>query len=400
MKTKQLLAKLQNANLQSQGLNRLKAFGKGKKAVLETVEHLGYVQIDTLAVVTRAHHHTLWTRVPDYQNDYLHQLVEDRKVFEYWFHAASYLPMRDFRYALPRMSQFKRGEARYYKNVPQESIKYVYDKIRIDGPQKNRDFKSESNKLGSWWNWKPTKMALEKLFMQGDLMISGRDKMEKIYELTERVLPEGVDTSEPDPMELAEYLVRTYLRAYGFTTIKQITHLKTGQEIRNNVKQVLQGMLEEKTIQQIDIDDLPTIYAQNDLLDSSRRRSDAKVRLLSPFDNAIIHRDRVKQIYNYDYRLESYIPKPKREFGYFCLPILFKGKFVGRVDCKAHRKNGQFELINLYIEDDELDLEIFMQPFVETILRFANFNGCQSINVSKVHPFGYTEQFQKALSDI
>lgn len=379
------LKQLQRATLQCQGLSK-PSFGTGKKAVLRALEHLGYVQIDTLSVIARAHHHTIWTRVPGYQSEYLHQLVEDRAVFEYWFHAASYLPMRDFRYALPKMLHIKRGGSRYYNNVDQNSIRYVYDRIRIDGPQKARDFEYSGDKTGKWWDWKPTKLALEKLFMQGGLMICRRDGMEKIYDLTERVLPGTVNTIEPGPLEFAEYLVATHLRAYGSTTVKQIIHLRTGEPLQKSVQQVLQTMLEEQTVRQIKMEGMPAIFVLTDLLENTIKKPASNVRLLSPFDNSIIHRDRVKQLFDFDFRLECYTPQEKRQYGYFCLPILFGDAFIGRVDCKAHRKDGLFELIHLHIEDRQVDIELVLGPFVKTVQSFAAFNGCHSIKLSKTTP--------------
>ncbi|MTI32942.1 winged helix-turn-helix domain-containing protein [Xanthovirga aplysinae] len=393
-----IIKQLQRATLQCQGLSKTHPFGSGKKAVLRALEHLGYVQIDTLSVIERANHHTFWTRIPGYQSEHLNQLIEERKVFEYWFHAASYLPMRDFRYALPQMLHFKRGESRYFNNVDSKSIHYVYERIRIDGPQKARDFKSSNEKSGKWWNWKPTKVALEKLFMQGDLMICGRDGMEKIYDLTERVLPNTINTVEPSPLEFAEHLVETHLRAYGFTTVKQITHLKTGKALRKNVEQALQTMLEKQKVQQIKVEGMPTIFALNTLLESTIKKLTSNVRLLSPFDNSIIHRDRIKELFNFDFRLECYTPKEKRRYGYFCLPILYGDEFIGRVDCKAHRKKGQLELIHLHIENRQEDIEIWLAPLIKTIKRFATFNGCQSIKLTKVSPLELTSTLKQVFA--
>jgi uncharacterized protein YcaQ len=235
--------------LKAQGLTQ-KAFGSGKAAVLSAIEQLGYVQIDTLSVVARAHHHTLWTRIPDYQSQWLDQLIDEAQIFEYWFHAASYLPMKDFRFVLPKMLSIKNGESRYFK-ADAQVMRDVYDKIRIDGPQKSREFESFSKNNSSWWNWKPTKIALEQLFMQGDLMISTRKGMEKVYDIRERVLPTTVNTTLPTALEYAEYLVKTYLKAYGFTTLKQITHLKTDALLRKNVETILKQMLEEKMIKKL-----------------------------------------------------------------------------------------------------------------------------------------------------
>lgn len=394
-----MLKQLQRITLQSQGLNKTHSFGKGKKAVLTGLKHLGYVQIDTISVVERAHNHTLWTRIPDYKNIYLEQLVEEGKVFEYWFHAASYLPMADFRFAIPQMLYFKRGESSYYNNVDPKILTYVKDRIRLDGPQKARDFQSVSKKSGGWWNWKPTKTALEKLFMQGDLMVCGRDGMEKIYDLTERVLPDTINTAEPTPMEYAQYLVRTYLRAYGVTTIKQITHLKTGKAIRKNVEQILQLMIEDKLVQQINMDGLPTMFTTCELLETTVKKPSSKIRILSPFDNAIIHRERLEQLFNFDYRIECYTPKAKRKYGYFALPILFGDKFIGRVDCKAHRKIGEFELIHLHIENTNLDINLWLEPFIEKVEQLADFNECTSIKINKVSPTSESKNIKEAFNE-
>lgn len=390
---------LKRLTLDSQGLTQNTPFGTGKTAVLNALEHLGYIQIDTLSIVERAHHHTLWIRIPDFKADNLEELVEDRKVFEYWFHAASYLPMQDFRYVLPQMLMIKRGESRYY-NADPKVMKYVVDTIRNEGPKRARDFENESHKAGSWWNWKPAKLALERLFMQGDLMISGRSGMQKTYDLAERVLPSSTNTSEPTPLEFAEYLVKTNLRAYGFTTLKQITHLRKGNALKTNVNKVLQMMLEEDTISKVTSEGGSSVFVQNEILEKTFDQASSSVWLLSPFDNSIIHRDRIKQIFDFDFRLECYTPKEKRQYGYFCLPILFGDQFIGRVDCKAHRKEKKLELIHLHIENSTINLDLWLKPFIETLKRFAIFNGCESLALTQVSPSKLTTVIKKELSKV
>lgn len=396
MKNKLTLQQLQLLTLESQGLTKKYPFGTGKNAVLNAVEHLGYIQIDTLSIIERAHHHTLWTRIPDFQTDYLEELVEERKIFEYWFHAASYLPMQDFRYALPQMHHVKQDASHYY-NADKNVMQAVIDTIRAEGPKRARDFETQSSKTGSWWNWKPAKLALERLFMQGDLMICGRSGMQKMYDLTERVLPKSISTAEPAPIEFAEYLIKTYLRAYGFTTVKQITHLRTGNVLKANVNKALQSMMEEGTLSKVDIEGLPPVFIQNNWLEKTFNSTPSHVRLLSPFDNSIIHRDRIKQIFNFDFRLECYTPKEKRQYGYFCLPILFGDQFIGRVDCKTHRKDKKFELIHLFIENTGISTEVWLEPFIEEVKRFAAFNGCESLILTKVSPSKLTAVIKRAL---
>jgi uncharacterized protein len=390
------LPQLRFLTLESQGLTKPYPFGKGKDAVLKALEHLGYLQIDTLSIVERAHHHTLWTRIPDYTTEYLDELVDERKLFEYWFHAASYLPMKDFRFVLPQMLEVKQSKTHYY-NADAKVMKYVLDTIRGEGPKKARDFENETKKAGSWWSWKPTKIALERLFLQGDLMISSRNGMQKTYDLTENVLPKSINTTLPTDLEFAEYLVKTYLNAYGFTTVKQITHLKAGEVIRKNVDKVLKSMLQEGTIQQVNIENMPSVFVNKNLLEKPLKKTNSSIRILSPFDNSIIHRDRVKQFFDFDYKIECYTPKGKRLYGYFCLPILLGDTFIGRIDCKAHRKEKEFEIIHLHVENTTIDIELWKKPFVEVIKSFATFNGCEYIKLTKVSPSKLTNKIRQLL---
>lgn len=392
--------KLRLITLHHQGLTTVRPFGKGSQATKRVLEHLGYIQIDTLSVIERAHHHTLWTRIPDYQPDYLYQLVRERSVFEYWFHAASYLPMINYRFVLLQMSAIKRGESHYYANVDAKYMHYVFDRIRIDGPLKARNFESTTKSNAKWWNWKPAKRALEKLFMQGDLMITDRDGMEKVYDLTERVLPDKINTSEPSLLEFSEYLINVSVKANGFTTLKQLTHLRPGNTLRKALNTILQQKIEQGSLIEFRIDGMPQVYTTQDILDTKINRPATNVRLLSPFDNAIIHRDRVQQLFEFDYRLECYTPKEKRQFGYFCLPILYKDRLVGRVDCKAHRKIRDFELINLRLESKKINLDNFIPHFANIVYRFAIFNDCHSVRVSNISPKKLASTFRRALSSI
>lgn len=391
------LSQLRFLTLESQGLTKPYPFGKGKNAVLQALEHLGYLQIDTLSVVERAHHHTLWTRIPDYKAEYLDELVEEHKIFEYWFHAASYLPIKDFRFALPQMTEVKQSKTHYY-NADPKVMKYVLDTIRGEGPKKARDFENETKKAGSWWSWKPTKIALERLFLQGDLMITNRKGMQKTYDLTENVLPNTINTALPTELEFAEYLVKTYLKAYGFTTVKQITHLKTGELIRKNVDIVLKSMLQEGTIKQVNIENMPSVFVNESSLENSLNKTSSDIHILSPFDNSIIHRDRIKQFFEFDYKIECYTPKEKRKYGYFCLPVLFGDTFIGRVDCKAHRKEKEFEIIHLHIENTSIESELWKESFVDMIKSFATFNGCNTLKLTKVSPSKFTNKIRPLFS--
>ena len=366
--------------LASQGLGPRKRFKKGLAGTLAALEHLGYVQVDTLSVVERAHHHVLWSRVPDYSLQHLNELTSAGKIFEYWFHAAAYLPMRDYRFALPRMLSFRRDESPYFKSVDKTLMAEILARVRGEGVLKTRDLKESKKGKGAWWDHGPGRRALDKLFMQGDLMIRERNGMEKLYVLPEQLLPAGVNQQEPTTEEMAAYLLDNAVRAHGVFTLGQLLHLRTGKPLRDAMRELLQARLEQGTVQKLDNPSQPDTYA---VVGGHRAARDpqagAEVRLLSPFDNAVIHRERLTQLFNFEYRLESYVPATQRKYGYFCLPILWQGAFVGRIDCKADRAAARFHVHNLHLEQGWVPDETFHQRLEDAISELARFCGCTHV---------------------
>ena len=213
--------------LLSQRVPPPKAVGKSVEATLSAIEHLGYIQIDTISVIQRAHHHTLWNRNPRYQPAQLDQLVVDKQVFEYWSHAAAYLPMRDYRFSLPRKRAIASGEQEHWFERDQRLEKMVIKRITDEGPLMARDFEHSGKRTGDW-KTKPAKRALENLYMQGDLMSIRRVNFHKVYDLTERALPNDIDTTVPSPEEWARCLITRYLQANGLGRAAEITYLQKG----------------------------------------------------------------------------------------------------------------------------------------------------------------------------
>ncbi len=372
-----LSAKLRRIALNQQGLLKADSFGRGKAATLRAIEHLGYVQIDTISVVERAHHHVLWSRVSNYQPKFLDQLVKERKVFEYWFHAASWLPMRDYRFALPRMNR-QNGERGWFENCDKKLVAHILQRVREEGPLRARDFEDTRKGKKQWWDWKPAKQALEQLFMQGELMVSSRQGFQKVYDLPQRVLPDWADTRLPTPDEYAGYLIDTTLRAHGFATQKSMSYLRKGLALRDAIREQLQVGVDTGALVTITLNDNSQVYADVRLLEQRAPRSNAVARILSPFDNTVIQRERGRDLFNFDYQIECYVPQPKRQFGYFCLPILYRDRLVGRIDCKAHRRSQCLEIKSIHIEQD-IDDE-FAGAFEYAMLSFARFNGCSEID--------------------
>ncbi len=381
-----MINQLRKIAIFKQGLHKQAAFGKSQASCYKIIQQLSYIQIDTLAVVERAHHHSLWARLPNYNNELLTDLIQKRKIFEYWSHAAAYLPIEDYRFSLPKKSGIKRGDPAYFSKIDIKLQRHILDRIRIDGPLKARDFKSEKKNQPSWWNWKPEKQALEKLFMQGDLMISHRNGMEKVYALTENVLPSNISTTEPNTLELAAYLIDRSLNAHGFASLKQILHLRRSPSLHQAVKTVIQQKIESGSICKLSEKGLPELYANNNTVEAKISISSVNIHILSPFDNFLIHRDRNKYLFDFDYRLECYLPKPKRQFGYFSLPILYKSSLIGSLDCKAHREQSYLDVISLHINNiSHLD-DKFISIFCRELHRFAKFNNCSSIRVTSANP--------------
>ena len=372
--------------LSAQGLVSQQLFGADLPGTRSAIEHLGYVQIDTLSVVERAHHHVLWNRVPGYDPLHLNQLIGEQHIFEYWYHAAAYLPMRDYRYALPRMTSIRNGENRYYTNVDQHLMNEILARVSAEGALRLRDLDTGKKKKdkGIWWNWGPGRRALDKLFMQGDLMVCERNGMEKVYDLAERCLPTGIDLHVPTLSEYAAYLFDTTLRAHGVVTWKQLLHLKTGKPMRDAMRAVLDERIETGLLSALDIADAPTAYVDIKALEQAPTIDNAAVKVLSPFDNVVIHRDRLSTLFGFDYRIECYVPAPKRVFGYFCLPILYGDKFVGRIDCKAHRADQRFEVLSLNLEDGTLDRGQFFPALSDELQRLADFNKCPLLDASVI----------------
>jgi uncharacterized protein YcaQ len=263
----------------------------------------------------------------------------------------------------------------------------ILARVSAEGALRLRDFDQGATRTGggkgNWWNLGPGRRALDKLFMQGDLMVCGRNGMEKVYDLAERCLPAGIDLSVPTLSEYAAYLFDTTLRAHGVFTWKQLLHLKTGKPLRDAMREVLNQRIEAGVVRALDNADAPTTYMDNNVLDQVPSIK-PEVKVLSPFDNVVIHRDRLSSLFGFEYKIECYVSAPKRVFGYFCLPILYGDKFVGRIDCKAHRAAQGFEVLSLHLEDGALDRNQFYPALNDELQRFAEFNKCPLFDASVV----------------
>lgn len=378
-------------------------------SVFETVDQLGAVQIDTLQMVARAHYVTLWSRHGAYDPssfDALASTPEQRKVFEGWYHAACFLPVHEYRYQMPRQRDLREGDGhQWFRNWLEnpgnrELVEGVMARIREEGTVRTSHFESDG-KRGTWWDWKPAKMALEHMYAFGDLMIAGRHNFQRIYDLTERVLPPWVDISEPTSEERDRFWVERGAKALGISLPRNpadYTWMGMGKA-RAIIKDAIKaGALVE--VQGETLGGVKTLVIHRDNLDLLEKAaageiSPRRTTFLNPFDNLWWAQGRDEAFWGFRQRLEAYTPAPRRIYGYFCLPILHKDRLVGRFDPKLERKTGLLRLKAIYLEpgiapDDELisDVAVAMRDFLA-------FHGAKELVIEKSEPAEFGEKLMK-----
>ena len=348
-------------------------------SLLASIEHMGYVQIDSISVVARAHQHSLFNRVHDYSERSLAILQGRAKIFEYWSHAAAYLPMSHYRYSLVRKQAYKNGDQHWYKKSP-KVMREVLARITATGPLMAKDFQQAHNNKSGWWDWKPAKIALEQLFMQGDLMVVERRGFQKVYDLTERVLPDNINSSVPSMEELCRHLILQYIKANGLARAEHIAYLRKG--LKAPIQQQLQILEEQGVIVVVNV--LQQCYYAlanyHELL--KKRLPQQALKILSPFDNLLIQRSRMRELFDFNYQIECYVPAAKRVYGYFTLPLLQGQRFVGRMDVKVHRKQQQMRIIHLHIETDKL--EFLLKSLIKSLQNFMLFQRAETLYVEQI----------------
>lgn len=355
----------------------------GQEGARQAIEHLGYVQIDTISVVARAHHHVLWNRVAAYEEAHLKALEEARTIFEYWAHAAAYLPTKDYRFSLCRKEEFLNGQAFWFEKDHQIADQ-VLDRIRREGPLMSKDFKHDNpNPTGSNgmdWTRNPFNLALRQLFMEGRILATGRRGFQKAYDLPERVLPSGIDTNLPPRDAYLQYLIERDTRAHGLMKAREIGYLL--RKLQPGLNDCLEELTAAGKLAAVRVEGMgeePYYLKPQAWEHLAQLKHPPKLYILSPFDNLVIQRKRLEELFGFSYTLECYTPAAKRKFGYFSLPLLWGNCFVGQIDAKANRKTGFFHLNRLGWEAGKAKREEIEAAFAECLLSFIEFNQCQSL---------------------
>jgi uncharacterized protein YcaQ len=319
----------------------------------------------------------------------LHQLQDpDRQVFEYWNHAASYLPMRDFRYSLPLMRRYRK-ELHWSVDSPElePAMRRVRRKLRQEGPLLLRDFEG-SAKVQGWATFsKIERRALHELWMRGLVMIRSRQGFQKVFDLTERVVPPGVELTWPAKKETAEFHIRRALRALGIARLSELHYLQN-TERASIIRTTLQSLVRGGEVTELRIAEFPATacYALPGALELGAPFTSAHLRILSPFDNMVIQRERLKWLFDFRYVIECYVPADKRLHGYFVLPILWGDRFIGRMDAKADRTTGTLILHHILLEPGFKEFDGLAAAWKKAFPAFMNFQNCDKFKISKVTP--------------
>ena len=378
-------ARIRRQALAAQGLLR-ERFGSGLDGARTAIQHLGYLQIDSISVIERAHHHVLYSRVPRFVPAMTNDLLRSGAIYEYWSHAAAFLPINEFRFSLPYKRAIRDGQVHWYRDPDKKLMKRLLARIRSDGPLRSRDLEQRRSTGAGWWDWKPAKKAIEQLYMQGDLMISDREGFEKSYDLTERVLPADVDTTAPEPREMATHLLDQQLRIHAFVSLKGLVYQRRVPGLREASHALVKAKLAAGELEQLRAESGAVFLCEAGTLERPLPRVRDRVRILSPFDNVVIQRERLSALFGFDYQLECYVPEAKRRYGYFSLPLLFRDVFVGRMDCKAHRKSAQLEVRGLYLDKPWQQNEACLTALATALQGFAAFQGCESVELGAAVP--------------
>lgn len=370
-------------------------------AVYDVVARLGAVQIDTLQVVQRSHYLAVWSRLGCYDPAHLDRLQVDepRRLFEDWFHAACIVPLNEYRYRLPRKRLTRSQPSQYAQEwLRQPGNRDLMDaalaRVRENGAVTVADFEYDGPQRDSWYDWKPAKRALEYLIAWGELMIAGRDGFRRIYDLTERVLPDWVDRTEPTREEMILHEAELAVRVFGVCLENQVAdfvHELNTTLIRPYVAQLLasgvltpvrarfnDGEVHDAVVHR---DNLPLLEQAADGALTARRTT-----FLSPFDSFFWPRRRDVQLWGFRQSLEAYLPAHRRQYGYFCLPILHHDRLVGRFDPKLERATGLLRLKALYLEPGVEPSAELMDDIAVAMRDFMRFHGAHELTVERSEP--------------
>jgi uncharacterized protein YcaQ len=391
-------------HLAAQGMLQPRRRKAVKDDVMAAIRAMGVLQIDTISVVARSPYLVLWSRLGDYDPAWLDQHLAEGRLFEYWAHEACFVPIEDYGLYRHRMLDPAAMGWKYSESWMSEraaEVAAVLDHIRANGPTRSSDFERADGASGGWWDWKSEKRSLEVLFTSGHLMIARRHNFQRVYDLAERVHP-GWDDGQLAPLgDTRRELLLRAVKALGVSKAAWIPDYHRTRRPHPDAEELAaQGALLRAGVAGWD----EPVYIHPDHAELARRAAEGALApsltaILSPFDPIVWDRRRALELFDFDYRLECYTPAEKRRYGYFTLPILRRGALVGRVDAKAHRRDGVFELKSLVLEPGARISERFTHDIAAALRRCAGWHGCAAIALTQAAPASFGAQLEAALAE-
>ena len=376
--------------LEAQGLAAPTDRPGGPAAVLREVHRLGFVQLDSINVVERAHHHILYTRLHRYAPGSLAMLQRRGDLFEHWTHDASFIPSAWFPHWRHRFAKFEWNawlRSRIGPN-PRTTLDGVLERIRRQGALRARDFEQNGARAGTWWDWRPAKAALEYWWRRGELAIPRRERFEKVYDLTERVLPGVHALPTPGAEDHLEWACRGALERLGVGTVKEIASfwmLHTATEVKEwCAAGVARGEVVPVRIEGNEGGagrGVSYAFADWRARAAAAGSPPTAVRVLSPFDPVVRDRARALRLFNFDYRFEAFVPAPKRVYGYYVLPIMQGDRLIGRLDPKVDRASGTLHIRGVWWEPGVRSTRALRGALEECLEGYAAFNGAARVEM-------------------
>src|SRR5215213_2898060 len=374
--------------------------------VLDTIRRIGVLQIDSISVVARSPYLVLWSRIGAYDPVWLDELLAEGELFEYWSHAACFIPIDDYG-LYRRLMLGKTDKTRAWMEAHPDALERVMGRIRQDGPVRSAEFARTDGKAGGWWEWKPEKRALEHLFAAGELMISRRENFHRVYDLRERVLanalPDWEDALAPNEEEVRRALALKAVRALGVSLARWVPdYFRTPKK---GVAGLLEELADEGELVRAGIEGLdepayvhPDNARPGEKILSGGLRSSVTT-LLSPFDPVVWDRARALELFDFEYKIEVYTPAARRRYGYYSLPILHNGALVGRLDAKAHRKQETFEVKAIHLEPDTPVNDDLVSGLAGALRDCAGWHGTPEVLVRRSDPSELTDTLRFALDE-
>jgi uncharacterized protein len=389
----------------AQGLDRRPRRRPGKEDVLAAIRRMGVLQIDTISVVARSPYLVLFSRLGPYEPAWLDELLAEGRLFEYWAHEASMLAIEDYGLLRHRMLEPERMGWKYraeWVAAHRHELDRVLAWVREHGAVRSADFERRDGAASGWWEWKPEKRALEALFTAGALMVARRQSFQRIYDLRERVHPSWSDEQLPSREEAERQLVLRSVRALGVTSARRVADYYRMDRRRTPalVEELgKRGALVEARV--AGWKDVAWIHPEHAEL--ADRAADGQLRatlttLLSPFDPLVWDRARALELFGFDYRIECYTPASKRRWGYFVLPILRRGALVGRLDAKAHRGDGVFEVKSLYLEEGVRPSDALLADIARALREAAHWHTTPDVEVRRTVPRSLRQPLRRLLT--